>query len=632
MCGFVAAIMPKDSLPPALLDEMRDRLAHRGPDGAASWIGKAGDGMVVGLAHRRLAVIDLSEAANQPMFYADRALAIVYNGEIYNFVELREELEGLGHQFRTQSDTEVLLAAFAQWGEDSLGRLNGMFGFAIWDSRKQQLFVARDRFGEKPVHLVELPGGGVAFASEMKALFAHPDVPIEVHPEKLRHYARRGINESTAETMFQGIRRLPPAHAMVVDATGNMVRQWRYWPPDYTAIRDRYDEAAAVDRFRSMLARSIEMRLRSDVPVGSSLSGGLDSSTIVGMLAQRRQEGLICTQNAFSARFDNDPTLSEGPQIDSVIALTGANAYGVSPDPERLVSEADRLHWHQEEPFISTSVYLQFCVARLAREHGTIVLLDGQGADELLAGYQAYFKRYQLDLADRWQFAKLASETSAFTNRLKLTSAAYLDSRRRFNDKVALNFWKIALRRLLPSRLTARASRPGVPPASPGMRLRHRMAEALLYTSVPSLLRHADRNGMAFGREMRFPYLDHELVDWCIGTLPDEALIRDGWQKMILRQSGEGVLPTDIQWRADKVAYAAPQDVWLRGPMKGWGHDNLFSGPVTDVPGYDKRRLKLLWENHQSGKGDNSGALWRWISLNQWLKLMRNGVWRHGIA
>lgn len=631
MCGFVAVLAASQRLPAPLLDRMRDRMSHRGPDGAGSWIGPAGDDFVVGLGHRRLAILDLSEAANQPMFGSDDCQAIVYNGEIYNFVELREELEGLGHRFRTQSDTEVLLAAFAQWGADCLPRLNGMFGFAIWDSRSRELFVARDRFGEKPVFHAALPGGGIVIASEIKALLAHPDVPLDADPKKLSHYARRGVDDSTAETMFGGIVRLPPAHAMVIGADGGIRRQWRYWTPDYAPVRDRYDEPVAVARFREMMERSIAMRLRSDVPVGSSLSGGLDSSTIVALLAQLREAGTICTQNAFSARFDDDPTLSEGPQIDSVIAKTGANAFGVTPDPVQLIADCARVHWHQEEPFASASIYLQFCVARLAQENGTIVLLDGQGADELLAGYQPYFKQFQLDLADKWQFRRLASETDAFTGRLKIASADYADSRRRFDEQIALGIPKTIAKGLLPKKLTSRANRPGVPPAAAGQRLRRRMAEALQYSSLPALLRYADRNGMAFGREMRFPFLDHELVDWCIGSLPDRAFIRDGWQKMILRQAGEGVLPPDIQWRADKVGYAAPQDVWLRGPMKEWSHDNLFSGPVTDVPGYDRRRLEGLWESHQSGDGDSSWALWRWISLNQWLLLMQDGVWRDGI-
>lgn len=630
MCGFVAVLAPSVRIPPDLLDVMRDRLAHRGPDGAGSWIGRTASGSAIGLAHRRLAILDLSDAAAQPMFSADRRYAIVYNGEIYNFIELREQLEQLGHQFRTRSDTEVLLASYIQWGPECLDRLNGMFGFAVWDEREQRLFVARDRFGEKPVFIAQIKGAGIAVASEMKALFAHPDVEIAVDPDQLKSYVRNKICESDPETLFLGVRRLPPAHALLIESNGEVIRQWRYWTPDYLAIGQDYDPDSAVEEFRMKLERSIEMRLRSDVAVGSSLSGGLDSSTIVGMLAGMRKAGSICTQNTFSARFDHDPTLSEGAQIDAVVARTKVNAFSTSPDPDRLVAECRAVHWHQEEPFASASIYLQYCVARLARENDTIVLLDGQGADELLAGYQHYFKTYQLDLSDRWQLRRLVRETRSFNDRLHRASLDYADSARRFDRDIAFGLRRLLLKRLKPMKLKPRPAREGMPPPRAGMRLRRQISEALLHHSLPALLRYADRNAMAFGRETRFPFLDYDLVDWCI-SLPDDALIRDGWQKLILRRAADGVLPEEIQWRADKVGYAAPQDVWMRGPMHDWAHDNLFSGPVVDVPGYDRPGLERLWSLHQSGARNTSWALWRWISLNQWLLLMRNGLWRNGL-
>ena len=610
---------------------MRDRLAHRGPDAARSWIGEIGNGNVIALGHRRLAILDLSESGNQPMFRADRSLVIAYNGEIYNFVELRDQLEGLGKRFESRSDTEVLLACYEQWGPDCLERLNGMFGFAIWDAKAGQLFVARDRFGEKPVFMTDLASGGVAFASEMKALLAHPDVAVEVNPDQLECHVRNKVYESDAETLFLGIRRLRPAHAMLIDSDGRVRREWRYWTPDYTSIQDRYDQTTAVRTFREMLERSVAMRLRSDVPVGSSLSGGLDSSTIVAMLADGRHVGALSDQHTFSARFDSDPTLSEGPQIDAVVEKTGVSAFSVTPDPAMLMSECRLVHWHQEEPFASASIYLQYCVARLAQENRTTVLLDGQGADELLAGYQHYFKTHQLDLADRWALSRLWRETRAFNRRLEVASQGYVDSGRRFDKNIAFSATKLVLKRLRPVALRPRPSRDGMPPPAAGMRLRRQISEALLHKSLPTLLRYADRNAMAFGRETRFPFLDYDLVDWCI-TLPEDAFIDDGWQKAILRRAGEGLLPREIQWRADKVGYAAPQDAWLRGVMRDWSHDRLFSGPVADVPGYQRRRLETLWQQHQSGARNTASALWRWISLGEWMRMTRDGVWKTGPA
>jgi len=629
MCGITAVISMKP-LPAGVLDSMRDRLEHRGPDGARSWITRT-DNATIGLGHRRLSIIDLSHAADQPMFAADDCIAIVFNGEIYNYIELRDELQAHGHTFHTASDTEVLLSAYEHWGPDCLEHLNGMFAFTIWDDAQRTLFAARDRFGEKPLFYTRLPGGGIAFASEMKALFAHPDVVATPSNSVVREYVAGRFYEDTPETMFSGVNRLMPAHAMLIGDDGIVRRHWRYWTPDYTAIRSDYTEPTAFDQFRELLTRSIRMRLRSDVPVGTSLSGGLDSSTIVCLLARERGSTPTLTQNTFSGRFDTtDPTLSEGPQIDLVVEAAKVDAHSVTPEPDELAAESELLHWHQEEPFLSASIYLQWCVMRLAHENGTTVLLDGQGADELLAGYQFYFPTYQFDLIDRRQFVRLARETRLFRRRLHDASRGFVDSHRRFNRDSALS-WPMLARGLRPGGGVHHGPYDvGVPPAARGMRLRRQIAEALQYNSLPQLLRYADRNAMAFSRETRFPFLDYALVDWCIG-LPDRAFVNDGWQKWILRAATEGVLPPGIQWRADKVGYAAPLDIWLRGRLVEWGRERLFSGPIVDIEGYDKAAIERLWREHQVESANHSWALWRWISLNEWLTLVARDTWRRGL-
>ena len=630
MCGIVGVIAAKNQLPLAVLNDMRDRLSHRGPDGADSWIGEAGRG-VIGLAHRRLSIIDLSAAAGQPMFSADGRLVIVYNGEIYNFVELRRELESHGVVFRTRSDTEVLLAAYAQWGDLCLSRLNGMFALLIWDTQARHLFVARDRFGEKPLFIARLPGGGIALASEMKALFAHPDIFATADERVVSSYAAGQYYEDGEATLFEGITRFPPAHAMVVDAHGVIKRQWRYWTPDYCAIRHDYEPIEAAETFRGLLERSIAMRLRADVPIGTSLSGGLDSSSLVCLLSRLRGESISAAQNTFSARFDGDPTISEGPYIDLAANRAAVNAYSVAPDPDRLIEESERIHWHQEEPFLSASIYLQWCVARLAREHQTTVLIDGQGADELLAGYQFYYRSYQLDLIDRGQYAELLRETIVFNHRLWRASKRYADARRRFDRRIGMSWRRLAAACVRVPAVTGGPYTVGVPPVAASLRLRRQIAEALQYNSLPTLLRYADRNSMAFGRETRLPFLDYDLVDWCI-SLPDRALVRDGWQKHILRMATQDVVPDAIRWRADKVGYAAPLDVWLRGPLKDWAYEELFHGLIGDVPGYDRNALQRMWSQHQQSHAQNSWPLWRWISLNQWLRLFKGGAWRSGIS
>ncbi|HZT94276.1 MAG TPA: asparagine synthase (glutamine-hydrolyzing) [Gaiellaceae bacterium] len=628
MCGIVAVIS-REALSRDVLDAMRDRLAHRGPDGAQSWMARTPRG-VVGLGHRRLSIIDLTHAADQPMFDASCDLALVYNGEIYNYLELRKELRATGRVFSSESDTEVLLAAYEQWGTDCLPRLNGMFAFALWDGRRRELFLARDRFGEKPLFYTLLPGGGFASASEMKALFAHPDVPVSPRPTAVQDYVNGRFHEDDEETMFDGVLRLMPAHAMLVGDDGSVRRQWRYWTPDYTAIDEAFDEEAATQRFRSLLEQSVRLRLRSDVPVGTSLSGGLDSSTIVCLLAAARIHTPTLTQNTFSGRFDDsDPTLSEGPYIDLVVKKAGVRAHSVTPTALGLIEESERLHWHQEEPFLSASIYLQWCVMRLSLEHQTTVLLDGQGADELLAGYQYYFPTYQRDLVDRRQFGRLFRDTRAFRRRLRHASRGYADSLRRFDHNVALGLRVLAAAWRNERSLQGKHLE-GVPPAAPGTRLRRQIAEALQYNSLPMLLRYADRNAMAFSRETRFPFLDHELVDWCV-ALPDRAFVRDGWQKHILRQATGDILPPQIRWRADKVGYAAPLDLWLRDSLLEWARERLFTGPIVDLDGYDRAGIETLWLRHQAGE-NHSWALWRWISLNEWFALIDSGTWRRGLG
>jgi asparagine synthase (glutamine-hydrolysing) len=626
MCGIVAVVTPGAPIPTEILCAMRDRLEHRGPDGSGIWISETGRGSV-GLGHRRLAIIDLSDAGIQPMFSADESLVIVYNGEIYNFVELRAELEQLGHAFRTRTDTEVLLAAYEQWGRECLPKLNGMFAFAIWDTRAQRLLVARDRFGEKPLFFTPLSNGGLAFASEMKALFAHPDVPVEPEERAIEAYTRSAYHDDGELTMFRGIYRFPAAHAAVVDLTGQQVRRWRYWTPDYRADNDGYDENAVVARFAELLDRSLSMRLRSDVPVGTSLSGGLDSSMVICLLARHATENPMVSLNAYSSRFDAaDPTMSEGPEIDVVVSHAGVHALAVTPEPERLIEESSAVHWHQEEPFLSASIYAQWCVMRLVASEGTKVLLDGQGADELLGGYQYYFRTYQLDRLDRRQYLRLARETRAFTTRLRRAAERYDNSKRRFDSEIALSFAQLVRALVRRPSVYAGDYTIGVPPPRRGDRLRRQLAEALQYNSLPQLLRYADRNAMAFSRETRFPFLDYDLVDWCV-SLPDEAFVTDGWQKWVLRRAGEGVLPAAIQWRADKVGYAAPLDGWLRGPLETWARERLFSGPVTELSTYRRPHIEMLWNAHQNGAGEHSWALWRWISLSEWFALLEQGSW-----
>ena len=309
----------------------------------------------------------------------------------------------------------------------------------------------------------------------------------------------------------------------------------------------------------------------------------------------------------------------------------GVKSHSVVPSPLRLRDESALLHWHQEEPFLSASIYLQWCVARLAKECNTTVLLDGQGADELLAGYQFYFPQRQLDLLDKRKYALAVRETKKFRRRLERASLEYENSNRRFNSTVGYSVDELkSLSRSLPTVFHYPYDK-GVAPAIPGGRLRRTLSEAVLYNSLPMLLRYADRNSMAFSREARLPYLDHKLVEFCI-SLPDDLYVRHGWQKWILRQSIGARIPAKIRWRADKVGYASPLDNWLRLELKDFAQERLFDPQLREMPNYNLNTLQNLWIDHQEQRANNSWAIWRWISLSEWLSLKKTGWWRAGVA
>ena len=401
MCG-VAGLVYENGSREAAAVAVRRMIAvqrHRGPDGEGFY-----DTVGASLGHCRLAIIDSSNTGHQPMADPQCRYWITFNGEVYNYLELAEELRGLGYRFQGRSDTEVLLAAYRQWGKACLGRLRGMFAFAIWDEKERCLFAARDRLGIKPFHYWTDGQGRLAFASELKAL-------LEFLPERRvnRRLAREFLawnllDHEPDQTMLEGIKRLPPAHILIWNP-GEGISLECYW-----CLGDFNEEletpptrrAALIAEFRHRFEESISLHLRSDVPVGSCLSGGLDSSAIVSVASaelKRRDAWREGWQHAFSACFE-EPQLDERPYIKAVAAATHCRTHFVFPCGERLRDELDTWLWHMEEPVGASNTYAQYCVARLAREHGIKVLLDGQGSDEQLAGYRKFILVYLRQLVE----------------------------------------------------------------------------------------------------------------------------------------------------------------------------------------------------------------------------------------
>jgi asparagine synthase (glutamine-hydrolysing) len=498
-----------------------------------------------------------------------------------------------------------------------------MFAFVILDQRTRQLFIARDRFGEKPLYYSRLPFGGMAFASEAKALFPHPDIGVGINEGVLSRHISGSAFEFGEETLFTSVRRLDAAHAMLVGIEDPSFRLWRYWRPDYETIREDETIDTASQKFIELFSQSVRARRRSDVPVGSNISGGLDSSAIIGELVRQGVSGN--GQHAFTARFDDDTTISEGRYVDKLARQLPIEFHSVEPTATGLMSDWQDLHWANEIPLRSASVYNQYAVMRLAKQHGVTVLLDGQGADELLGGYQYYFGMHQLDLLNAGKFSELERDSALLWWRLKNASRKYADVSRRYSVKPGYpleNLWKRRAEKLDVGNLERFD---GVPDDKTNL-FRRQLALSLQYHHLPNLLHTADRNGMAFGREARFPFLDHALVDWCAG-LPTQLLCKDGWLKYLLRVASKGIVPNAIRWRVDKVGFAAPQDRWLRGVGRDWARSLLFEGPLTKRPEYSLKVVEELWTQHQTGQMDASADLWRWMSVNQWLSMTEAGAW-----
>ncbi len=562
MCG-IAGIVSKNSrlVTAARLDAGVSCLEHRGPTRGRSWFNP---GNTVGLGHQRLCIIDLSEQAAQPMHYMHR-FTIIHNGELYNYQEVREKLKSKGHTFFSASDTEVIVAAYAEWGPGCLQQFDGMFAFAIWDEQEKILFAARDRFGEKPFYFF-YDDEQLAFGSEMKTLWRF-GLEKEVNTSMLYNFITIGYSSnpsSQEETFFKNISKLPAANYLVYhQQTHELVVEnyWRLYREQPVKISDR----EAIERFDSLFSGSIQKRLRSDVEIGTSLSGGLDSSAIVAY-AEALASGHYRHQ-CFTAVF-NDFDKNELEFADKVAKQFGLSHHFVEMDQEDIPALMKKVMYHQEEPFGSGSVLAQFKVYEAAKNKAVTVLLDGQGADEVLGGYHKYYKWYWQELYRQKQLK----------NSGELKTALELGVKENFglNNKLAALLPEFAAG-ILQTRKAKKASR--FPALNRDFAYAHKRE---LYYSTPThadlngvlffntfvygleeLLKLADRNSMAHATEVRLPFLNHELVQFLF-SLPPSFKIREGWTKWILRKTVEGKLPASITWRKDKTGFEPPQEAWMK--------------------------------------------------------------------
>jgi asparagine synthase (glutamine-hydrolysing) len=607
-------------------------LEHRGPDDHG-WLALSREGVRLGrghscpseaevlLLHRRLSILDLTDAGWQPMGTPDGRHYIVFNGEIYNYLELRAELEVLGHVFRSRSDTEVLLHAYTEWGQQALSRLVGMFAFAILDTHARRLFLARDCFGIKPLYYTHATAA-FAFASEIKALLELPGRSRRADPQRLFDYLRHGRTDHGGGTMFADVCQLPAAHYLEVslDRPGE-VCPVRYWQVSLDEPLDVSLEAAAA-RLRELFLESIRLHLRSDVPVGAALSGGIDSSAIVTAMRQVEPRLEIHTFSYVA----EDPALSEERWVDVVGRGAGAVLHKVQPTPDELIAELDELIYQQEEPFGSTSIYAQHRVFRLAREAGITVMLDGQGADELLGGYRPYLAARLASLArqGRWTEASRFLVRAARqpgtggigrillqTGSLLVPAGAQAQARR------------LAGKPLMPPWLNARwfaehGVRPQIPHSN-GMRevLHDQLHQTLVETSLPMLLRYEDRNSMAHSIESRVPFLTTPLVEFIL-RLPEEYLIAaDGTSKNVFRRAMRGIVPDAVLQRRDKIGFATPEQAWL-AKLRPWVDKTLAGEAARRIPALHGPGVQREWTAVLQGRKPFDFRVWRWVNLIRW--------------
>ncbi len=568
MCGIAGILCPEPNrYNTTVIQKMTSALAHRGPDGESFW---NNENATVLFGHRRLSIIDLSKSAGQPMTYANR-YHIVHNGEIYNYTELKETLEQLGYQFSTKSDTEVILAAYDHHQENCLQFFDGMFAFAIWDEQEKKLFAARDRFGEKPFYYAfNKKNRQLFFASELKALWA-AGLPRSIDENMLLNYLTLGYTThptDSGKTFYSGLFKLPAGHYIQFSPYGEKadIKVTRYWNLDKGNII-QVGEEEAIGQFNQLFHQSVNRRLRADVSIGTSLSGGLDSSSVVAAIHQQLSVNDFYQQQTFTAGFPNYEK-DETSYAKIVATQFGLKQYFTQPSAGNLADELVKLVQHHEEPISSASVYAQYKVFELAKQHNVKVLLDGQGADEILAGYPKYIHWFLQEQLSNRQFRlyrreKKSLDKHAFPFEWKARNylAALLPevARRQLEKK--------ALRSIVNNHsITEEFKTTFFNKEACYKPVIRSLNDSLYYNTsqlgLEELLRYADKNSMAHGREVRLPFLQHELVQF-IFSLPATYKIHSGYTKWILRKAMQPILPTEIVWRTDKTGFEPPQQQWM---------------------------------------------------------------------
>jgi asparagine synthase (glutamine-hydrolysing) len=628
MCGIAGILAFDDALPvdEATVRRMADSLQHRGPDDAGTYV-RADERVALG--HRRLSIIDLSSAGHQPMSNEDGTLWITYNGEVYNHAELRAELEGRGHRFRSATDTEAIVHLYEELGPGCVDRLHGMFAFAIWDARRRQLLLVRDRLGVKPLYYCLLPNG-VLFGSEVKAILAHPSAPRELDEGAFADYLTFGFTPPPG-SLFDGISKLGPGQALTVTSDGRVEHRtwWDPMPlPEVSAAVAEMSEAEMVAEVRDRLRGSIGKRMMSDVPFGVFLSGGLDSSTNVALMAELSDAPV----RTFSTAPRDHPRYDELRHARTVARHFGTDHHEVLVDEQAMREFVPELVYHQDEPLSDWTAVPQHFVSRLARETGTIVVQVGEGADELFHGYDGYvdhrrvvvpFQRW-VPRAIRRPVGAVAAHATARAGRAVRHGEALYDAghsripywggalcfRGPLKERLLRSDYRDALRTVerIWDEGAARRGDADIFQRMTYLELRQRLPELLLA--------RMDRIAMASSVEGREPFLDHELVELAM-ALPPQMKHRDGNGKHVLREAMRDTLPPAVLARP-KQGFGSPMEEWLRGPFGRDAQAAVRGSALAERQLLDYGVVDRLFSAHRAGRGDWSKHLWNLYCVSEW--------------
>lgn len=597
MCGISVIITPNKTIDQELLKRMNDKIAHRGPDGEGFYVN---DEVGIGLGHRRLSIIDLTDGGHQPMYWKDN-FVITYNGEVYNYIELRDEMIKNGYQFSTQSDTEVILACFDFWGKDCVKRFNGMWAFCIYDKINKKAFLCRDRFGVKPLYYL-LDGENIYAGSEIKQLLETGLVTRKPNVEVLMNYLVLGLVEQDQQTFFESISSLPPSHFLEFDFKTKKYVVERYYTLkiDYS-LRNKSEEEV-INGYHQLLKNSIQLRLRSDVKVGTCLSGGLDSSYIA-IVASTEYEKINSQKFIGITASSVDKTNDESNWAKIVADKANLDWQTLKPVNDDFFSALEKVIYCQEEPFGTPSVFMQYFVMQKSASLGCKVLLDGQGGDETLLGYERYYFSYLngLSIINRIKAFFKIHKHSKLTLKQSFLMQLYFNN---FNLRKVIsvsrnkNIKKEYLKKVNWGHLN------NITKTSSN--IDSNQSFEIINTCLPHLLKYEDKNSMWHSIETRLPFIDYRVVEYAVSIDP-ELKIKDGWTKFVLRKGSENILPDEIRWRKNKYGFESPDKVWMAN-----------SKPFIDE--ISKSPLINSFTKSLPDFSNNFELLWKYYNIAMWEK------------